>query len=151
MRKDSFQHNPLIQHEFITSVLGKELGEGIGRRVFESNWENGSAKFVIKVEDCSPGLFQNVNEWTTWAHVKGSKWARHFAPCEWISSCGSVLIMRRTAPPLKFPPKMPVFLSDFKRANYGMLGGRLVCHDYGTNVLMSYGLTDRTKKVEWWD
>ena len=150
-RQDTFQFNPVIQHEFLTSCLGKKLGEGIGRRVFESLLDNGQHSFVVKIEDCSPGRFQNVYEWQTWQHVKGTKWAKWFAPCEWISSCGSVMLQRRTTPASKFPERMPVFLTDFKRANYGMLDGRVVCHDYGTNVLQSFGLTDRVRKVEWWD
>lgn len=151
MRKDTHQFNPLIQLEFMTSVLGKPLGDGIGRKVFESNWENGEGKWVIKIEDCSPGRFQNVTEWNSWSFVKGTKWAKWFAPIEWISSCGSVLIMRKTKAPIVFPEKMPIFLTDFKRDNYGMIDKQIVCHDYGTNVLMSYGLSNRMKKADWWD
>lgn len=61
--------------------------------------------------------------------------------------------MERTRSPerTKYPAKMPAFFSDFKRTNYGLHNGRLVCHDYGTSLLMQEGLTKRMKSVEWFD
>jgi hypothetical protein len=123
------------------------IGTGIGRQVFSSAVFTGS---VIKVES-SAGSFQNIIEWETWQRVKETKFAKWFAPCEHISPCGSLLIMAKTAPALEYPEQMPAFLTDFKRANYGMLNGNLVCHDYGTNLLFENGMTKRLKKVEWWD
>lgn len=53
--------------------------------------------------------------------------------------------------PQDYPAKVPAFLSDLKRTNYGMAGKFLVCHDYGTNLLFEHGMTTRLKKAEWWD
>jgi hypothetical protein len=66
---------------------------------------------------------------------------------------GRVLIMRKTepAPKTAYPEKMPAFFSDFKRSNYGLLEGRLVCHDYGTCLLATTGVTSRMKKVDWYE
>ena len=32
-----------------------------------------------------------------------------------------------------------------------MLDGRLVCHDYGTNILRTHGLTKHMTNAGWWD
>ena len=106
---------------------------------------------VIKCEK-GGGIFQNQFEWEVWNSVGytdlGKKW---LAPCEWISRCGSVLIMKKTTPVAKYPDKMPAFLSDFKKGNYGMYEGRVVCHDYGTSQFLRTGLTKRMKKIDWWE
>lgn len=61
--------------------------------------------------------------------------------------------MKRThpIPPGSYPDRMPAFLTDMKRTNYGLIGKQVVCHDYGTNLLMQMGLTKRMKKADWWD
>jgi hypothetical protein len=123
------------------------IGTGIGRQVFSSAVFKDA---VIKVES-SAGSFQNIIEWETWQRIKETKFAKWFAPCVHISPCGSLLIMAKTVPALEYPEQMPAFLTDFKRANYGMLNGQFVCHDYGTNLLFENGMTKRMKKVEWWD
>ena len=62
--------------------------------------------------------------------------------------------MDRTQPmrPGEEPEKMPAWLTDHKRANYGRLGKRIVCHDYGTNLLLDHGaFKARERLVQWWD
>jgi hypothetical protein len=142
------QNNPTIQREFALSLLGDIIGAGIGRRVFENSLDK---SLVFKVEDCNGSRFQNVLEWETWQNAKGTKLERWLAPCDWISHSGSILLQRRTTPAFKYPPRLPAFLTDTKRSNYGMLNGKFVCHDYGTNVAMSLGLVQRERKAEWWD
>lgn len=117
---------------------------------------------VIKIEEES-GFFQNIIEWETWNRVNYTEHSRWFAQCKWISSNGSVLIMERTRPasPTELPDRLPVFLSDFKQANFGMVqsqtreGGKgqdwFVCHDYGTNRLFEKGMSRRMQKVDWGD
>ena len=141
--------NALVHKEVFRLMCEEQIGSGMSRTVWVSPLLPGR---VVKTEEDSR-RFQNVFEWETWNQVKDTKWAKWFAPCVSISPCGAVLVMERTTlPTLKqFPDRMPVFLTDFKRGNYGMLKGRLVCHDYGTNVLMQTGLNDRVKKVGWWD
>lgn len=123
--------------------------EGMSRAVWTSKIV---PDCVVKVEERS-GFFQNVVEWETWQRVKDTEHARWFAPCRWISPNGAILVMERTRPASDrdYLDKMPVFLSDFKRRNYGMAGDRLVCHDYGTNMLFEKGLSARMAKVDWSD
>jgi hypothetical protein len=143
------EQNPVLQSEFTMSMCGRHLGAGIGRRVFE--YALNPDTHVVKFEDCNGSRFQNVLEWETWQRVKGTRHERWFAPCVWISQSGGILIMRRTTRPVQFPAKMPAYLCDFKRDNYGLLDGKFVCHDYGTNLLIENGLTSRMRKAEWWD
>ena len=59
--------------------------------------------------------------------------SRWLAPCEFLSPDGRILLQTR-AEPLPFdyrlPDKLPAFLTDLKRANFGLLDGKLVCVDY---------------------
>ena len=107
---------------------------------------------VIKVEDRA-GYFQNVVEWETWQRVKGTPFEHWFAPCRSISPNGAILVMERTRPAgdAQYLEKMPAYLCDFKRRNYGMLGDQLVCHDYGTNLLFEHGMTRRMVRANWSD
>lgn len=135
--KDYFNGNTLARDLF-DIMCRDQLGSGIGRVVFEMR---GDPTKVIKFEVVSQS-FQNVIEWETWESLSSTKEAKWLAPCTRISACGTVLIMERTSPiPTKYklPTHVPAFLSDFKRDNYGLLNGRLVCHDYGTNIAISRG------------
>lgn len=128
-------------------MCGRRLGRGVGRKVYECRLD---ARFVIKCETGSQS-FQNIVEWETWLDVKDTPERRWFAPCLDISATGGVLIMRRTQPasPRDHPKRLPKFLTDHKRTNYGILDGKFVCHDYGTNNLPHYGLTCGSSKVDW--
>lgn len=140
-------------------LCDKKLGEGMSRVVFSSNL---LPDCVIKVED-GAGQFQNIIEWETWNRVRDTAHSRWFAACKWISNNGSILVMERTRPPspAEFPDRLPAFLCDFKRQNYGMAkstarhgaAGKdwFVCHDYGTHLMFENGMTKRMRKVEWWD
>jgi hypothetical protein len=137
-------------HKEAFNLLCDELiYEGMSRMVWSSAL---LPDCVIKVEERA-GYFQNVIEWETWQRVKDTPMSRWFAACRWISSNGSILVMERTrsASDAQYPDRMPAFLSDFKRRNYGMLGKFLVCHDYGTNLLFENGMTKRMVKANWTD
>jgi hypothetical protein len=120
----------VVTSDFFRLMVGDRLGSGIGREVFVMT--DDKAK-VIKFEAGSHS-FQNVMEWETWERLDGTPQAKWLAPCIRISACGTILVMARTEPlPLgfKLPKQVPAFLGDFKRDNYGLLNGKLVCHDYG--------------------
>jgi hypothetical protein len=107
---------------------------------------------VVKVETAAQ-KFQNIMEHETWQRVKDTDLAKWFAPIEFISPCGVVLVMRKTTeiPTAQYPRKLPKFFTDFKRSNYGLLNGQVVCHDYGTSLLLEHGMTKSMRNVEWWD
>jgi hypothetical protein len=137
-------------------LCGRELGRGMSRTVFECALLPG---YVVKVEN-KPGVFQNIMEWHTWQDVKDTPSSRWFAECRWVSPNGKILIQERTRTPARheFPAKVPVWFTDLKRTNWGMAKTNkegtdyLVCHDYGTALVIQEGTTTtRMKKAEWWD
>jgi hypothetical protein len=138
----------LIKNDFLSMLCGKVLGQGVSRVVYEHKHD---PALVIKVELAS-GSFQNAIEWETWRALKSTRYSRWLAPCHHISPCGQVLIMSRTRPLGADPKRMPTWLADFKRTNYGMLYGRPVCHDYGTNLLLNHGAFGGSMRTpKWWD
>lgn len=140
--------NHAVLRDVFQLLTGDKLGNGIARTVYECLLNH---EWVVKVEEASRS-FQNVIEWETWNSVRGTELEKWFAPCLHISPSGTVLVMARTTqvPEKKYPKLMPVFLTDFKRDNYGLYRGRVVCHDYGTNLLMEHGKSQRMRKPDWW-
>lgn len=136
-----------ILRDWMTYTLGKKISGGIGRTVFVHEM---NPAWVVKVETAG---YQNVIESEMWRAVKGTKHSRWFAPVVALSGMGSVLVMERTlpAPRSKYPKRMPVFTGDYKYSNYGLLAGRLVCHDYVSSIIASNGLGDTMRKADWWD
>lgn len=142
--------------EAFNLLCGEKIGRGMSREVFECALLPGH---VVKVET-NAHRFQNIMEWETWQIVQRTAASRWFAACKWISPNGKVLIQERTRPPApsEFVDRVPVWFTDLKRTNWGMaVTSRdskqfLVCHDYGTSLMLQEGtITKRLKKAEWWD
>ena len=136
--------------ESFNLLCGEKIGEGIGRKVFVCAL---APNYVVKVEQGRES-FQNILEWETWNRVSYRKEKRWFAPCRSISPNGVILIQDRTRPPDKaeLPKKVPVWFSDLKESNWGMLRGVLVCHDYGTCLALQEGtITKKKRKADWGD
>lgn len=134
--------------EALELLQGEKISHGSTREVFVCAID---PAWVVKVED--PGQFQNATEWSIWQEVKDTPQAKWFAPCLHISPGGRVLIQMRTTPaePSRYPRRIPAFFDDTKRANFGLLDGRIVCHDFGVNLLIKRGLTARLVAARWWD
>ncbi|MAK38206.1 MAG: hypothetical protein CMC15_18750 [Flavobacteriaceae bacterium] len=119
-----------VLEEFASFNLGKLLGSGMSRDVYQHPFCEDK---IIKVENDSFN-FQNVAEWNLWKEWQYDdimkKW---LAPCFSISDSGTFLIMAKTEPlnNSRVPKKVPSFLTDHKKANFGLLNNRVVCHDYG--------------------
>jgi hypothetical protein len=142
--------NSTVHRDAFWLLCDQRIGSGMSRAVYTSPLFPDA---VIKVED-GAGRFQNVMEWELWQLVSGQEAEKWFAPCLHISPCGTILVMARTyqPEPSQYPDRMPVFLADFKRKNYGMYNGRLVCHDYGTCLAMQEGfITKAMRKVAWYN
>lgn len=111
-------------------IFQEEIGSGMSRVVYVFPFDKTK---VIKVENTS-GKFQNVIEWEFWhTHQYNTKVSKWLAPCHYISDCGTFLIMERTEglPLFRLPEKLPRFLTDKKKENFGLLNNKIVCHDYG--------------------
>ncbi len=121
-----------VSKDFFRLFCGDRIGFGSARETYECLT---NPAWVVKIEFKAQS-FQNIFEWDIWLWVKEHGMKRYFAPCRFISPCGAVLIQDRTAPlPLNYelPKKMPAMMGDLKRSNFGLLNGKLVAHDYGTN------------------
>jgi hypothetical protein len=135
---------------FADMYIGGKLGEGVYRTVYALGPEE-----VVKFES-NAGNFCNIKEWELWRQIKDCKrQARWFAPCIHISPSGQALVQVRTEVLTKrfqveriLPKKVPSFLWDLKPENWGVLKGKVVCHDYGN---FNFTATDpwRLRKAEW--
>lgn len=127
-------------------LCGALLGEGVHRKVFACRLR---PELVVKVE-AEPAFryFANVHEMKMWndSSLKEAEW---LAPCRYLSPDGRILLQDRADPvpgDYEMPERMPSFLTDFKRENFGILRGKLVCIDYAMPI-PSYN--SRLKKVNW--
>ena len=142
----------VVTPEALQSLFGfisrHTLGGGCSRQVYAlDGWS-----YVIKIEDNDPfGMMQNVAEALLWRAVTHTPQEKWFAPCEWISADGRVLVMAKTTPPKRYPERLPTFMSDIKKENFGIYKGRFVVHDYGCiGVMLQNGFkNDRLVKVNW--
>lgn len=143
------EHAPIFYDAF-NLLCGKLIGEGIHRSVYECRLR---PDLIVKVEyNTDFRQFANVHEcafWDEWQNKPDvAKW---LAPCEYLSPDGRLLLQRRCEPVPRdywLPAKLPAFLSDLKRANFGILNGKLVCVDYALNVTSA---SSRMIKAEWND
>lgn len=136
-----------LYRELKAVMCGALIGEGIGRRVFECRHD---PRYVVKIE-LRTRSFQNVAEWEAWEWLRCTKKADWLAPCLSISPSGTFLLQQRVTPlrPKEFPKRIPAFLTDIKRENFGWLEGRVVCIDYGTILSNIEKASDRLVKANW--
>ena len=125
---DDYFNSNTIARDAWGILAGKKLGQGIARHVYRCRLD---PSLVLKVETAGQS-FQNAIEWHLWNEISETKWAKYFAPCREISTCGTILLMDYAAPLPSYikRPKMPRFITDTKRDNFGMLKGRVVAVDY---------------------
>lgn len=128
-------------------LCGDLIGEGSARKVYQLRT---NAAYIIKIETGGQS-FQNVSEWETWLWVRATALEKWFAPCEMISPCGLLLVQRKVAPlrDSELPPKLPAFLCDLKRENFGLFDKRIVCCDYGTVQSAIRLASKRLLKAKW--
>lgn len=137
-----------VERDFFHFMCGDLLGSGASRDVYVFAPD---PRFVIKIETGAQS-FSNIREWDLWhdAQHMGPEVSKWLAPCVAISACGTVLQQRRTRPAKTFPDKIPVWMTDTKRQNFGLIGNRFVAHDYGNHLVCNSGLSPRLRKADWW-
>jgi hypothetical protein len=141
-----------ITCDFFHLICSERLGKGVAREVYRSAFD---PTMVFKFEK-DAGSFQNIMEWETWQNVKftadlKNDYAQYFAPCLGISPCGTILAQRYARPlqDEELPKELPAFFTDIKKSNFGILNNKVVCVDYGNNLLMTRGLTHKKIKADW--
>lgn len=138
--KDTYQ-------DAFNMLCGEQLGEGIHRTTYACKIR---PDLVVKVENSDMRYFANIMEDKFWAdneHYK--KVADWLCPVEFLSPDGRLLMMRRAEPIRpsdQLPDKLPSFLTDVKRENFGWLDGRLVCVDYAMTIPNP---STRLRKADW--
>jgi len=139
--------NATVERDFFAFMCGEMLGSGASRDVYVFEPD---PRYVLKFETGAQS-FSNVREWDVWhdAWALGRDISDWLAPCVAISPCGTILRQRRTTPAKVYPEKLPAWIMDTKRANFGMIGRRFVAHDYGLHAICNAGMTKRLRKIEW--
>ena len=139
----------MISKDLFQFICGDFIGEGIERVVFEYKID---PSCVIKMQK-EEGMYQNITEWDLWSDVQFCedtlKW---LAPCLQISPCGLWLIQKKTKPVPKnfeYPKKIPQFLTDLSKSNFGMYKGQLVSHDYARNLCSNHAMTNKMRIAKW--
>ncbi len=145
-----------LLHDFFDFFCGSLVGEGNSRSVYEYALDK---SYVVKIQRSETGSdvrsFENVHEFDAYFNLSHHhpKLASFLAPTTRISSCGRLLLMRRTTPigpKQKMPKAIPAFLTDTKIQNWGKLpNGKIVCHDYANNKIFSK-INTRMIKPQWW-
>jgi hypothetical protein len=146
------EFGPVTVNDIVRMLLGKGIGAGIHRTVFEHGQDK---TLVVKLEN-EAGSFANPQEWEVWERIRETSLAKWFAPCVAISGAGAVLFQKRTEPVTLTVlraelPQVPVFFTDLKVSNWGRFDGRIVCHDYANHLLYEKGMTGRMRKADWWE
>jgi hypothetical protein len=146
---DAILANKIISLEFADMLIGKLLGFGASRYVFQHASHKNR---VVKVDMSS--WQANVLEYNVWQHVQYVKTInRWFAQCPQMSRCGRILIMEKvnmTYDVDRLPKMIPQFFTDIKPSNFGFIGKQLVCVDYASNLLMEKSMKLKMVKAKWY-
>ena len=112
--------------------LGAEIGRGVHRIAYA---HRDDPDVVVKVlrHGLEPAN-ANLVEWLVWQNCSFA-WKKVLAPCLSIAPDGFWLTQARTQP-LDEADLPPWPYGDRKVANFGRLNGAVVCHDYGSPVVM---------------
>ena len=129
-------------------LCGKKLGSGIHRDVFECRLR---PDLVVKVEIEEPlRYFANVMEHNFYMNYCNDKnIVKWLAPIRFVSPDQRILLQDKVEriSDDQLPKKLPAFLTDIKRENFGILNGRVVCVDYVTTICNP---STRLRNVHWY-
>jgi len=139
--------NKACYQDAFNLLCGKLIGEGAHRIVYACKLR---PDLVVKVENGTLRFFANVLEDRFYADNRYyKKVADWLAPVEYMSPDGRLLLMKRADPipdNYSMPARIPAWLTDLKRENFGLIEGRLVCIDYALTI---GGPNIRLKKADW--
>lgn len=129
-------------------LIGNYIGEGEYRTVYECCLRDDLVAKIEKPE--KRHAFANVHEFSIWQEYKEIEAVRMWlAPIYIMSDCAQILLQSKVSSvPVDFvwPDKLPSFLGDIKRENFGWFENRLVCIDYANTVFKA---NTRMKAVKW--
>jgi len=143
-----------VNTDLILTLCGNKIGAGSYRTVYEYNLDS---KYVIKIEPNATDA--NITEYILWDEIQGLQkelaWVKDwFAPVLWISPNNKILVMQKTEekPQKQRPREVPAFFTDLKYDNWGWIGNKFVCHDYGFiyRFIKYEKKFQKIKKDAWW-
>ena len=113
-----------------------KIGSGVSRDVYTCRLRD---DLVVKVETSNDWRsFSNAFEMRFWNdHQYAKDIAKWLAPCRYMSPDGRLMLQQRVRVATAddtLPEKLPSFLTDIKRENFGWFEGRLVCFDYAATI-----------------
>lgn len=136
--------------DFVTCLCGEFIGSGSFRSVFNHNLDD---RYVVKIEPLN--TLCNIVEYMIYEEVQGLtgdlEWVKDwFCPVVWLSPNGRILVMKKTQQRnnRKKPEKIPKFLWDVKSNNFGWVGNKYMCHDYGQFYNM-INYPNKMRKITW--
>lgn len=129
--------------DLVLALTGEPVGLGSTRKVFEVK---DFPRYVVKIE-MGTYNWQNILEWENWQMWRDYEpVAKYLAPCRFISKYGDVIIQDRVKHEGQYPEKLPEFLTDIKKTNFGFIGKKFVCCDYAT-IMVNPRM--RQRKIKW--
>lgn len=149
MQAITVNHEIFLKDELLDFVVGKRLGFGAYRTVYEYRF---NSKYVLKIADDVNGRAENLLENRIWWQINLTPAARWFAPIMEVSIAGQFLIQHKIEqlPHEQYPKKIPAFFTDTKYSNFGWLDGKFVCCDFGSFNIFN-GVNTRLKNADWWE
>lgn len=133
---------PQFHDDLWDIFIGKKLGSGAFRDVYDLKFFHGDTDAVLKVQR-EDRCFDNILEYDFWwrASPELQKW---LAPCIYISKNGKFLVQVKVTEisPKEMPAKVPACLGDVYYSNWGKTKkNKIVCCDYAiTNPTYSMRL-----------
>ncbi len=143
---------PYITADMFKMLCGEKLGAGTFRAVYEFGFNPRNQVIKIEADDTD----SNMSEYMLWKEAQWLRgdlaWVKNWlAPVHWVSPDYKILVMSRTYPRPKKerPDVVPDFFTDIKFDNFGWIGDRLVCHDYGFISKFIQFNNKKLQKVIW--
>jgi hypothetical protein len=155
-RLQMFEQDRHLLGDFFDMFCGDLIGNGTSRRVYQYTMDS---TLVVKIEFKEAEkriMFCNVVEWDVYSEMMDCKAiAKFMAPVIALSPCGRILLQKKTTPlqkNTKLPQILPAIFGDTKVENWGLLNGKVVCHDYANHraFRLNYKRPDQMIKANWW-
>jgi hypothetical protein len=149
---DLLKNDWFLTADMFDFICKKHIGSGVSRTVYEFRLDS---TLVVKIEKPVGEYFQfnNFSEWDIWHNINVQKanYKKFLAPCINLSSCGRIMLQKKTTPIDKkeLPKLVPYFLADTKLQNWGKLNGKVVCHDYANHHFYSAAHKNKLVKAAW--
>jgi hypothetical protein len=140
---------PMSVNDALNWMCGDIIAEGAYRKVFPYGPD--PSRFVVKWEK-GVTRFCNITEYQIWEELCETEIGKWLAPVRSLSPCGIWLLQERCMPMglADRPKRVPEFFADIKPENWGLLGGKPVCFDYGNHALFTKAARRSRLKTVYW-